>query len=115
MSYIHWISGSINNLADLSFDLEMTVAEGKELEFYLLRELSAFLELEEVWYIDNNSYEKGFEDEANEGYSEMSNKLITSIREAIEQENGGEKELNLLLKIGAKTLDCSEDELNQML
>lgn len=97
-------------MADLSFDLEMTVAEGKEMESYLLRELSAYLELEEVWYIDNNNYEKGFEDGANEGYSDFSEKLIASIREIIEQEKGSEKELNLLLKIGANTLDCSEDE-----
>lgn len=102
-------------IADLSFDLEMTIEEGKELEFYLLKELSAFLELEKIWYIDNNSYEKGFEDGANEGYSEISDKLIASIRETIEQEKGSEKELNLLLKIGAETLGCSEDELNQML
>lgn len=106
-------------IADLSFDLEMTEAEGKELKFYLLRELSTFLKLEEVWYIDSNSYERGFEDGfedgANEGYSEISDKLIFSIREAIEQEKGSEKELNLLLKIGAKTLGCSEDEFNQML
>lgn len=102
-------------MINISFNLEMTVAERKELELYLLKELSAFIELEEIWYIDNNSYEKGFEDGANEGYSEISNKLVTSIREAIEHEKGSEKELNLLLKIGAKTLDCSEDEFNQML
>lgn len=104
-----------NLMINISFNLEMTVAERKKVECYLLRELSAFLELEEIWYIDNNSYEKGFEDGANEGYSEISDKLVNSIRKAIEQEKGSEKELKLLLKIGAETLDCSEDEFNQML
>lgn len=102
-------------MANISFNLEMTIEEGKKLEFYLLKELSAFLKLEEVWYIDNNSYEKGFEDGVNEGYSEIFDKLIASIREAIEQEKGSEKELNLLLETGAKVLECSEDEFNQML
>lgn len=102
-------------IADLSFNLEMTIEEGKELELYLLRELSAFLNLEKIWYVDSNSYEKGFEDGTNEGYSEIFDKLIASTREVIEQEKGSEKELNFLLKIGAKVLECSEDEFNQML
>ncbi len=104
-----------NLMINISFNLETTIAERKELELYLLKELSAFLELEEIQYINNNSYEKGICDGANEEYSELSKKLITSIREAIEQEKGSEKELNLLLKIGAETLGYSEDELNQML
>lgn len=99
----------------LFLSLDMTKNEAEQLRAYLLREWSSYLGFEKIRFIDSNSYERGFKDGQQDGYDEMSENLIDSIRELIEQDNKDEKELNLLIKIGAKALECSEDEFNTML